>query len=69
MSRVFTVAQDQYKNILRYYIADMKGIRDCDVKLHKDDNGIPEIKIYNKSTDIPLSLSSHGSFSAFAIDM
>ncbi|MFD2562290.1 4'-phosphopantetheinyl transferase superfamily protein [Aquimarina rubra] len=69
VSKVFTGAQDQYKRILQNYIADIKGVNLCDVTLQKDNRGIPDVKICNQSSHIPLSLSSHGSFSAFAIDL
>ncbi|WP_378174168.1 4'-phosphopantetheinyl transferase superfamily protein [Aquimarina sp. SS2-1] len=69
ISKVYNQRDNQYKTILQHYIADIKGIHPYAVKLEKNENGIPGIKIFDESTDIIFSLTSHGSFSAFAIDL
>ncbi|WP_299436352.1 4'-phosphopantetheinyl transferase superfamily protein [uncultured Aquimarina sp.] len=69
ISKVFTDKSLEYKKTLQYYIADILDVNLSAVSIKKDDNGIPGVKIHNKFTDIPLSLSSHGSFSAFTINL
>ncbi|AXT49658.1 4-phosphopantetheinyl transferase family protein [Aquimarina sp. BL5] len=69
ISKIFTDESLQYKRKLVYYIANVMDVNLSAVTLQKDVNGIPCVKIHNKVTDIAISLSSHGSFSAFTIDL
>ncbi|WP_299253036.1 4'-phosphopantetheinyl transferase superfamily protein [uncultured Aquimarina sp.] len=69
ISKVFTDKSLEYKSKLVYYIADVMNVNLSAVTLQKDRNGIPYVKIDNRVTDIAISLSSHGSFSAFTIDL
>lgn len=69
ISKVYTNASVSYKKILLTYIADIMGVKSKSVSLGKSTTGIPIINIHNVATDIPLSLSSHGAFSAFTIDL
>ncbi|SEK44589.1 4'-phosphopantetheinyl transferase superfamily protein [Aquimarina amphilecti] len=69
ISKVFTDNSLRYKRVLQNYVADVIGVKESSISIHKDINGIPSIKINKEAVDIPLSFSSHGSFSAFTIDL
>ncbi len=67
ISKVFVDTSKQYKNQVKYYVGNLLNVHISAVTLQKDANRIPNIRINNKETKAVLSLSSHGSFSAFTI--
>ncbi|MBQ4802210.1 4-phosphopantetheinyl transferase family protein [Aquimarina sp. MMG015] len=69
ISKVFNDNTLFYKKVLQNYVADIMGVKKSSISILKDIHGIPCIKIDDRSTDIPLSFSSHGSFSSFTIDL
>jgi len=69
ISKVYAHSSKSYKKTLLEYVADIMEVKNTGVSLGKSSTGIPIIHIHNVATDIPISLSSHGSFSAFTIDL
>jgi len=69
ISKIYTHSSVSYKKTLLEYVANIMGVKNTVVSLGKNSAGIPIINIQNVATDIPFSLSSHGAFSAFTIDL
>jgi len=69
ISRIFANPSVAYKHFLFEHIAHIKQVDPSKIRLQKDANGVPNIIIDNSITNIPVSLSSHGLYSAFMIDL
>ncbi|MDH7446445.1 4'-phosphopantetheinyl transferase family protein [Aquimarina sp. 2201CG14-23] len=59
----------KYKSILKDCIADIFEIEESSIAIEKDRNHIPVISVNNLLLDTSISLSNHGRFSAFTINL